>query len=216
MDRANRFKFVLAAALLVSAAPGLHGQDSQQSQPSATTANQNQGQKPTGQQDSLAAAARKAREQKKESPKAAKVFTNDNIPTNGGISSVGAEGESNKEGTLVKAGAEGPQSTTAASKSSASKDEAKWRERFADLRHKLQQDQADLDVMQRELGVLNTQYYSDPTKQMEQQLTRDDINKKTADIETRKKQVEADKQAISDAEDELRKAGGDPGWANPR
>ncbi len=30
--------------------------------------------------------------------------------------------------------------------------------------HKLAQDQADLDVMQRELGVLNVQYYSDPVK----------------------------------------------------
>ena len=67
--------------------------------------------------------------------------------------------------------------------------------------------------MQRELGVLNMQYYSDPNKAMQQQLSRDDINKKTSDIDAKKKDVEADQQAIDDAEDDLRKAGGDPGWA---
>jgi hypothetical protein len=67
--------------------------------------------------------------------------------------------------------------------------------------------------MQRELGVLDVQYYSNPVKAMQQDLTRSDINKKTADIDAKKAQIEADKQAISDAEDDLRKAGGDPGWA---
>jgi hypothetical protein len=67
--------------------------------------------------------------------------------------------------------------------------------------------------MQRELGTLSLQYYPDPNKGMQQQLSRDDINKKTADIETKKKEIAADQQAIDDAEDDLRKAGGDPGWA---
>ena len=67
--------------------------------------------------------------------------------------------------------------------------------------------------MQRELGTLDVQYYNDPVKAMQQQLSRDDINKKTADIDAKKKQIEADQQAIDDAQDELRKAGGDPGWA---
>ena len=42
-------------------------------------------------QGSLADAARKSREQKK-SEKPAKVFTNDNIPTSGGISTASAQG----------------------------------------------------------------------------------------------------------------------------
>lgn len=67
--------------------------------------------------------------------------------------------------------------------------------------------------MQRELGVLNMQYYSDPVKAMQQEYSRDDINKKTAEIDAKKKGIDADEQAISDAEDDLRKAGGDPGWA---
>ncbi len=92
-------------------------------------------------------------------------------------------------------------------------DEKAWRERFAKLRNKLDQDQADLDIMQRELGVLDVQYYNDPMKGMQQGYTRSDINEKTAKIDAKKKQIEADQQAISDAEDELRRSGGDPGWA---
>jgi chromosome segregation ATPase len=156
------------------------------------------------QKDSLAAAARRAREEKKEQPKA-KVFTNDNLPTVGGISSVGetaAAGENGAgDGKAPAAGA------------AAGNDEKAWRTKFATLRHKLEQDQQDLDVMQRELEVLNVQYYDNPVKAMQQDLTREDINKKTSAIDAKKQQIEADKQAISDAEDDLRKAGGDIGWA---
>ena len=67
--------------------------------------------------------------------------------------------------------------------------------------------------MQRELGVLDVQYYNDPVKAMQQGYSRSDINEKTDKIEAKKKVIEADQQAISDAEEELQRAGGDPGWA---
>ena len=158
------------------------------------------------QQESLAEAARKAQEEKKALPKAAKVFTNDNLPP---------EGVAPKpEVTAAPAGPQAPKpSEGAAAAGLSGTDEKGWRERFADLRHKLEQDQADLQVMQRELGVLNEQYYGDPNKAMHQQYSREDINKKTADIEARKKQVAEDQQAIDDAETDLRHAGGDPSWA---
>jgi chromosome segregation ATPase len=60
---------------------------------------------------------------------------------------------------------------------------------------------------------LQLQNYSDPMKTLQQEVTRSDINEKTAKIEAKKQQIEADKQAISDAEDELRKSGGDVGWS---
>jgi hypothetical protein len=190
------------AALFVFPVTGLCRQQGQQSSSPA----QSQAQKPPAAppEDSLAAAARRAREQKKDAPKSGKVFDNDNLPSEGGISSVGA---------ASPAGGQEGASAPAESATSSANDESAWRDRFAKLRHKLEQDQADLEVMQRELGVLNVQFYNDPVKGLQQGLTRSDINKKTANIEAKKKQVEADKQAISDAEDDLRKAGGDPGWA---
>jgi hypothetical protein len=158
---------------------------------------------PAPQQESLADAARKAREAKKDAAKPAKVFTNDNIPATGGISTVGADEAPAKDGdaaaTDAKAGDENG--------------EKAWRDKFAALRAKLARDQEDLNVMQRELGVLDLQNYSDPVKAMQQSLTRDDINKKTADIDAKTQGVKADQQAIDDAEDALRKAGGDSGWA---
>jgi hypothetical protein len=179
------------------------------SQNTSQSSSQAPPQSDSGQQESLAEAARRAREQKKDAPKQAKVITNDNIPKEGGISAVGeeppaAENAENSENASADA---------AKSEKAAASDEKKWRERFEKLRHKLEQDQADLDVMQRELGVLDLQYYNDPVKAMQQELTRRDINEKTAKIAAKQKEIEADKQAISDAEDDLRQSGGDPGWA---
>jgi hypothetical protein len=160
---------------------------------------------PATQQDSVAAAARKTRDQKKDAPKPAKVFDNDNIPTTGGVSTVGA--------APAEPGADAANPASGAAPAATGADEKAWRAKFASLHHKLEQDQAELDVLQRELGVANVQYYSDPMKGMQQELTRDDIYKKTTAIDAKKKEIDADKQALADAEDDLRKAGGDSGWA---
>lgn len=57
------------------------------------------------------------------------------------------------------------------------------------------------------------QYYSDPQKALTQQHDRSDINDKMDKIDAKKKEIENLKQQLSDMEDEMRKAGGDPGWA---
>jgi polyhydroxyalkanoate synthesis regulator phasin len=46
-----------------------------------------------------------------------------------------------------------------------------------------------------------------------QQHDRSDINDKTSKIDAKKKEIEMLKQQLSDLEDDLRKAGGDSGWA---
>jgi hypothetical protein len=158
------------------------------------------------QKDSLVAAARRSREEKKDQSKPAKVFTNENLPDVGGISSVGEAAAPGENGA-------GTDANAPAANAAPANDEKTWRAKFANLRHKLEQDEQELDVMQRELGVLDVQYYANPVKAMQQDLTREDINKKTSDIDAKKQKIEADKQAISDAEDDLRKAGGDSGWA---
>ena len=189
-----------SAAAAGTNSPNSQDQDkSAASQTSANSPNSTTPQPIT--EDSLAAAARKTREQKKESGKAPKVFTNDNIPTTGGVSTLGL--------TSAEPGTTGG----AASATPATADEKAWRQKFADLHHKLDQDKENLEVMQRELGILDMQYYNDPVKAMQQQYSREDINKKTAAIDAKKKEIDSDQQAIDDAEDALRKAGGDPGWA---
>ena len=163
--------------------------------------------------ESLAAVARKAREQKKDQVQgAARVFDNDTIPKKGGVSAVGAtpdESSADANGAPVA----GNSGSAANAGPPGANDEKGWRELFAKLNKKLAQDQDNVNLSQRELGVLDVQYYNDPNKALEQNLTRSDINEKTAKIEAAKQQVEADKQALADAEDQLRKSGGDIGWA---
>ncbi len=153
---------------------------------------------------SIADAARKAREAKKAEPKSGKVFTNENLPGTGDVNVVGSETEAANPGA--------PPSSS--SKQSLAQQEQYWRDRFAKARGKLDRDQAELDVLQREMDRLQLQFYpNDPQKQLIQSVTRSDINNQQAKIEKKKADIAADKQALSDLDDALRHAGGDPGWA---
>ena len=206
----------LSAAVVVFAASGVIRAQAQPQDQTSSQASQTAAPAAAPQQDPLAEAARKAREQKKDEPKATKVFTNDNLPTQGAVSTVGqspADTSPADKSTETKSDKSTPTPAPAAAN-----DEKTWRAKFADLHHQLDQDQAELDVLQREAGVGMVQYYGgDPQKAAQDQNSQQPMgaayDKKVSDIDAKKKQVEADKQAISDAEDELRKAGGDPGWA---
>lgn len=156
--------------------------------------------------DDVAAAARRAREQQKNAPKPTKVLTNDDIkpatttPPPADASAAKAEGQ--------------PESAQAEDKTADDpKSEGYWRKRFQTVRDKIEQTEKELDVLQRELNKEQVQYYPDPQKALMQEHDRSDINNKTAKIDAKKKELESLKQQFSDLEDELRKAGGDPGWA---
>jgi hypothetical protein len=154
-------------------------------------------------QDSLAEAARKARAKRQQGRRSATVFTNDNLPTAGGVSVIGKAVSTTEDGNPASS-----QGTAAESR-----DKSRWRARFAALRTKLHQNETALDVMQRELGELNVQYYANPQEALRQGYTRADINNKTATIDATKKDVADIQQQISNLEDKLRISGGDQGWA---
>ena len=203
----RRILWLAAAAILVLPAASRCQQDQQASQ---TSGQSSAAPAPAPAQESLADAARKAREQKKEAPKAAKVFTNEDLPSAGGVSTVG-QAPAPAEGAAAVEAAAAPAQGKAAS-------EEAWKTRFADLRHKLDQDKAELDVLQREAATGMVQYYGgDPQKanqdQQSGQALGADYNKKKSAIDAKRKAVDADQKAIDDAMDELRKSGGDPGWA---
>ena len=185
-------------------------------------------------QESVADAARKAQANKKPSSKPVEVFTNDNIDTvKGTISVVGEtpappddqasadeKGDKKDKGKMPAADkSKGPakDDKTGASggDKSAAQDEGYWRQTFADARKKLASDAHELDVLQRDYNLKQQQYYSDPNVAMRQQFSRQDLIDTKTQIDDKTAAVAADKQAISDLEDDLRKAGGDPGWANP-
>ena len=182
-------------------------------------------------QESVADAARKAQAEKKPSAKPAAVLTNDNLDSlKGTISVVGEapappadqasdekadKADKGKTAADAKGKAPGKDDKTADDKKSAEKGEDYWRQAFADARKKLAADAHELDVLQRDYNLKQQQYYSDPNQAMRQQYTRQDLTDTKSQIDDKTAAVAADKLAISDLEDQLRQAGGEPGWANP-
>jgi hypothetical protein len=183
------------AVLLLFASYGAAAQQSQSAPPANPPAQ-------TQPAPSIADAARRAREAKKSEPKSAKVITNDNLPSGGEVNVVGTEP------------AAGAPDASGAAKPNLAQQEQYWRGRFAAARAKLDRDQAALEVLQREMGSLQLQFYpNDPQKQLMQSVTRSDIVNQQAKIDKKQADIAADKAAISDLEDALRHAGGDSGWA---
>jgi hypothetical protein len=166
-------------------------------------AQQQDGQQQSG--DPVADAARRSREQKKDAPKPKKVYTDDDVKPAAPSSEAGAGG-------AQAAPADG--SGAAAGKGTGKDDpETTWRKRFADQRAKIATAEKELDILQRESEKAQVQYYNDPQKALMEQNTRKEINEKNAKIEQKKQDIANLKQQLSDLEDELRKSGGDPGWA---
>jgi len=153
--------------------------------------------------DDVAAAARKAREQQKVAPKPKKVLTNDDMPS---VPADSKSGDAAAAKSDEKAAAPGEKPDDPNS-------EAAWRKRFQQIHDKISSAQQELDVLERELNKDQVQYYTDPQKAMQQQHDRSDVNDHMAKIDAKKKEIESLNQQLSDMEDQLRKSGGDPGWA---
>jgi hypothetical protein len=171
---------------------------------------------PNSSSESLGDAARRARAQKKEPAKPAKVFTNEDMGAlRGTINVIGDQPvPAGKDGQKPDDKKAGNGADAKDAKKEAPKDEGYWRARFAAARKTLAQDTKELDVLQREFNLKLEQYSQDPNWAMHEQYSRSDINKTQSDIDAKKQDVDKDKQALADLEDELRKAGGEPGWAN--
>jgi hypothetical protein len=169
-------------------------------------AQQQGGQQQSG--DPVADAARRSREQKKTAPKPKKVYTDDDIKP---------AAPSSEAGTAAGAGSAqvSPDNGQGAVAADASKNDAEttWRKRFADQRAKIAAAEKELDILQREFAKAQLQYYNDPQKALVEQNTRKEINDKNAQIDQKKQDIANLKQQLSDLEDELRKSGGEPGWA---
>ncbi len=179
---------------------------------------QQQSSQQSGSGDSVAEAARQAQEKKKEAQKPKKVYTEDDISTKkSDISVVGATPAPAEEkaatGAAKPADTAGQNAAEGEEKKEDPNSESAWRKRFGKLRDKISTVQQELDILQREQNKGSVQYYSDPTKAMNEQYSRDEVNKRTAKIDAKKKELAALQQQWSDLEDELRRNHGDPGWA---
>ena len=209
MRRNDWLKMAAVLAALCLAPLGSHARQQSSSQ---------QDSQQTG--DPVADAARKAREQKekKNAQKPKKVYTDDDVrpaePEKPSVQNATAS-------TPAIAGTEGAATATATgavkdedtTKKEDPNGEKAWRKRFSDQHQKIASVEKEIDVLQRELQKAQLQYYTDPQKAMNEQNSRTEINNKTGKIDAKKKELEQLKQQLDDLETELRKSGGDPGWA---
>ncbi len=156
---------------------------------------------------SVAEAARKAREKKGQPAKSTRVFTNDNVASGKGtVSTLGAEPAAATDPSAAAGKAPADQKEDPNS-------EKAWRAKFSDARKRLSEAEKELDLLQRELNLNQVQHYDDPTKALNEQFRRDEINSHRQKLEDKRKEIASIKQQIADLEDELRKAGLPASWS---
>ena len=160
---------------------------------------------------SLGDVAKKEEQRRKTVKSAGKVYTNDTLkpdPT----PSVPA---TNATGTAPAASpTPAPAPSPAPADDSADKpaaDEKTWRKRIEDARSSLQRSQAFADALQSQLNGLTTDFVNrdDPAQRQQIANKRDAA---LAELERVKKEVAAQTKAISDIQEEARRAGVPAGW----
>jgi chromosome segregation ATPase len=182
---------------------------------SAAAQQQGSSQQQTG--DPVADAARKAREKKKDAAKPKKVYTDDDVKRSTPVPEAAATSapanpsgtEAAKTAQVAGDDAKGGDATTPEDPNS----EAAWRKRFQAQRDKIAKAEKELDILGRELEKAQLEYYPDPQKALKEQYDRGDINKKSGKIDAKQRELDQLRQGLNDLEDQLRKSGGDPGWA---
>ena len=175
------------------------------------------------QQVSLAEAARRAQEQKKEAPRAKRVYGNEDLATAGTISVVGsapASGSTTPSGSAsVTTGTAATGTATGATTKPGDKakdsaaNEAAWRKKFSELRDKIALKAKEIDVTQRELNLKQQQYYSDPNVALREQYSRSDINDSKTKIDDMRRELVEMQAQLSDLDDQLRRAGLPSSWS---
>ncbi|MGH9717253.1 MAG: hypothetical protein ACRD4R_11075 [Candidatus Acidiferrales bacterium] len=151
----------------------------------------------TSQQDALAAAARRAREQKKNQPKSAKVWDNDNIPTSGGITVIGntAESVAPASSTERSPAANSKASSTKESAESAKKKNSDEEAQLKAAKENLKTAQTDLDFAQRKYRLDQQDFYQNPNYSSD--------TSGAAALQGEQNQIDAKKQAVQAAQEKV-------------
>lgn len=144
------------------------------------------------------------------------VFTNETLPKQGGINTVGAS-----RAAATAEGGEGEAAAGGAAAAGGEKekcDEQCWRGKFRDKRQQITTAQTELDIAQREYNLARTQYYQDPNQAMREQYSANtaggrQLQELQQRINDKQAQIQRLQQELAGLEDQLRREGGNPGWA---
>jgi hypothetical protein len=163
--------------------------------------------------DPLAAAARQARQERKEQPKAAKVYTNDNLPTNATISFVGSEPSASApaakdantpSAAKAPAAAQNAQTSATPSLAAAAKmtpEQKKAADEAALVAAKQQLESAkkDLDIQQRKFALDQQSYLGNPNHDSDK-TTAAALETEQDDVTAKRDEVDAAQKVVNDLE----------------
>jgi hypothetical protein len=163
-------------------------------QSSQTTDTQSSEQK---KDDALAAAARRAREQKKDQPKAGKVWDNDNIPSKPDAINVLGQSTSAADNTDQNGAAATPNAAPEPAKSAEadSKERASIASELADAKEKLQSLNTDLDILARKYVLDQASYDEKPNYSSDKEGA--------AKLKGEQDEIDAKRQEIADAQKKI-------------
>jgi len=155
---------------------------------------------------SLGDVAKKEEQRRKTVKSSGKVYTNDQLkadPTPS-VPATSATGTTPAPAASTPAPAPSDDSTDKG-------DEKTWRKRIADARDALQRSQAFADALQSQLNALTTDFVNrdDPIQRQQIANKRDGV---VAELDRVKKEVAAQTKAISDIQEEARRANVPAGW----
>jgi hypothetical protein len=163
--------------------------------------------------------ARKEEERRKDVKAPAKVYTNKDLGSvpdapSGTFSSPAASGAASTEApkdTTSKKDTTSVKSDDAKDKSGPTKDQAYWSGRKKDLQTKLDSDQTLADALQSRINALNTDFVNRDDPVQRAGIDRD-RQKANSELDRLKKSIQDGKKALSDLDEEARKAGVPAGW----
>ena len=162
---------------------------------------------------SLGDYARQQRAKKPPTSEGVKEYTNDNLPTSGGLST-SSPGAGAPDSTSASASASKSKADAAAQKDTG-KLEADWRAKFAKQKSEISQLQRELDVATKERNLMVADYYRRPAENLQRSKTFAETDQKNQAEIAEKKQALADaQQKLEDMKEELRKAGLPGSWAD--
>ena len=159
---------------------------------------------------SLGDLARKMREQHPQAKTETKVFTNDNIPKQGGL--IDSSASATDTATASKSGTDQGEPSKGEASKSGEHNEKYYRDQMAELQSTKAMHERELSVLEQKLSLNQTQYYNDPNKTLNQEFSRADINKKQDEMDAKKKQIEEDQKAIDDLQAQCQREGCPASW----
>jgi len=171
-----------------------------------------QQQPPPQQADSIAEAARRSREQKKEQPKPAKVWDNDTMPTKpGGVNVVGpsspsSDASGSPPAANAQAAASAPDASAAKSGEKSGKAIKALQASLAAAKDQLQAVKTELDILQRKYNLDSQMYYGKPNYVADTEGAAKLADEKSQ-VDAKQQEVDTAQKKVSQLEEELKNSG---------